>query len=33
MVRNFSKWIETLRSTINSYNFYTDFEKIYKNAE
>lgn len=33
MVRNFSKWLETLRPSINSYNYYTDFEKIYKNAE
>ena len=33
MVRNFSKWLETFRPSINSYNYYTDFDKIYKNAE
>ena len=31
--RDFSKWFETFRASINSYNYYADFEKIYRNAE
>lgn len=29
--RNFLKWLETFRPSINSYKYYTDFEKVYKN--
>ena len=31
--RNFEEWFATFRESISSYNYYTDFEKIYKNAE
>ena len=31
--RNFTKWLKTFRSSINGYNYYTDFEKVYENAE
>ncbi|MBR1419129.1 MAG: type II restriction endonuclease [Synergistaceae bacterium] len=31
--RDFSKWLDTFRPSINSYNYYADFEKIYRNAE
>lgn len=30
--RNFSDWLDTFRASINSYSYYTDFEKVYKNA-
>ena len=31
--RNFEKWLETFRDSINGYKYYTDFETVYKNAE
>lgn len=31
--RNFAKWLKTFRSSINGYNYYTDFAKVYENAE
>ena len=31
--RNFEEWFATFRESISIYNYYTDFEKIYKNAE
>lgn len=31
--RNFNKWLKTFRSSINGYNYYTDFVKVYDNAE
>jgi len=31
--RIFEDWLATFRSSINEYNYYTDFEKIYKNVE
>ena len=31
--RNFEEWIKTFRQSINEYNYYTDFEKVYKNVE
>ena len=31
--RNFSQWFSTFRQSINGYGYYTDFEKVYENAE
>lgn len=31
--RDFSKWLATFRPTINGYGYYTDFAKVYENAE
>lgn len=31
--RNFSKWFSTFRKSINGYDYYIDFEKVYENAE
>ena len=31
--RNFSAWFETFRFSINGYKYYTDFKKVYENAE
>ena len=31
--RNFEDWLKTFRESINSYNYYTDFKTVYKNAE
>lgn len=31
--RIFSQWLSTFRQSINGYGYYTDFEKVYKNAE
>lgn len=33
MKRNFDKWLENFRSSIATYDYYTDFEKIYKNVD
>lgn len=33
MSRNFSEWLLTFTDTIADYNYYIDFETIYKNAE
>lgn len=30
---NFSDWLENMRKSINNYDYYVDFEKIYKNVE
>lgn len=30
--RIFSYWLGTFRDSINGYNYYTDFEKVYENA-
>ena len=30
--RNFKKWLDTFRSSINGYGYYTDFTKVYENA-
>ena len=30
--RLFSYWLSTFRESINSYGYYTDFEKVYENA-
>lgn len=31
-IRIFSEWLNTFRASINSYDYYADFEKIYRNA-
>ena len=31
--RNFADWLKTFRPSINGYGYYTDFDKVYKNAE
>ncbi len=32
-IRTFSQWLSTFRQSINGYGYYTDFEKVYENAE
>ena len=31
--RNFNEWLSTFRQSINGYDYYTDFSKVYENAE
>lgn len=31
--RNFKDWLKTMRKSINQYNYYIDFPKVYKNVE
>lgn len=31
--RRFSEWLGTFRQSINGYRYYTDFERVYENAE
>jgi type II restriction enzyme len=31
--RNFSDWLNTFRASINGYGYYTDFKKVYENAD
>ena len=33
MKRNFDKWLETFRSSIATYSYYVDFEKVYGNID
>lgn len=33
MSRTFQEWFGTFRESINGYDYYTDFQKVYKNAE
>ena len=33
MKRNFDKWLSTMRDSIATWNYYTDFEKVYNNVE
>ena len=33
MKRNFNKWFETFRSSIATYSYYVDFEKVYSNID
>lgn len=33
MKRSFDEWLSTFRKSINEYNYYTNFEKVYENAE
>lgn len=31
-MKDFSKWLDTFRKSINGYGYYTDFAKVYENA-
>lgn len=33
MERNFNKWLSTMRDSIATWRYYTDFEKVYSNVE
>ena len=33
MKRNFNEWLETFRSSIATYSYYVDFEKVYVNID
>ena len=33
MSRNFDEWLKTFRASINDYDYYTDFAKVYARAE
>ena len=33
MNRNFNKWLSTMRDSIATWNYYTDFEKVYNNVD
>ncbi|WP_300923435.1 DpnII family type II restriction endonuclease, partial [Turicimonas muris] len=33
MSRIFSDWLKTFRNSINSYSYYIDFKKVYRQAE
>ena len=32
MIRDFDKWLKTFRDSINGFDYYTDFAKVYENA-
>ena len=32
-MRNFNAWLGKMRSSINNYDFYVDFEKVYRNVD
>lgn len=32
-MRNFDEWLKRMRASINRYNYYVDFEKVYRNVE
>ena len=32
-MRNFNEWLGKMRPSINNYNYYVDFEKVYANVE
>lgn len=32
MSRNFENWLDSFRKSIASYEYYTNFEKVYENA-
>ncbi len=32
-IRDFTQWLSTFRESINGYGYYTDFAKVYENAE
>ncbi len=33
MIRNFNDWLSQFRYSISGYNYYIDFEKVYRNVE
>ena len=32
-MRDFNEWLGKMRPSINNYNYYVDFEKVYANVE
>lgn len=32
-MRDFNKWLKTMRDSIATYDYYTDFNKVYKNTD
>lgn len=32
-MRDFDKWLKTMKDSIATWNYYTDFDKVYKNVE
>jgi type II restriction enzyme len=32
-MRNFNEWLDKMRPSINGYNYYVDFEKVYANVD
>lgn len=32
-MRNFNEWLQTMRDSIATYDYYTDFNKVYKNTD
>ena len=32
-MRNFEEWLSTMRSSINQYDYYVDFNKVYDNVD
>ena len=33
MKRNFNEWLSTMKDSIATWKYYTDFEKVYSNVE
>lgn len=33
MTRDFNEWLNTFKSKISDYEYYVNFEKIYKNVD
>lgn len=33
MLRDFNEWLYTMRESINTYSYYVDFDKVYKNVD
>lgn len=31
--RNFDEWLSKFRPSISTYNYYVDFEKVYRNVD
>jgi type II restriction enzyme len=32
-MRNFNDWLSTMRDSIATWKYYTDFEKVYRNVD
>ena len=32
-MRNFNEWLDKMRPSINGYNYYVDFDKVYANVD
>ena len=33
MARDFNKWLSTMKDSIATWTYYTDFEKVYENVD